>query len=511
MSSLEHEKQLLFDRDLDRAMAALSPRAPAEAWVRAGEALRVRSMPHLAASVTEKALARHARVADLWRTHIQAVAFSPELLQKVWTRLNEGKSPAGASREILLALVEYYLERDKEGVQRLEQVPENQRGALFYEVCGYYAMANQDYRHALKAFQQARRLAPKDLRLTYHVGQAYHAMGDHARALSWLYRLVSRERHFVQAWDTLAKIHLERGDRHLARQAFGMSLSVNPRDWGIYFTFADHYLAEGRHEMARAVLTDLLDLSPREVISAEVYNYLGYLSYLQGKYAEALPAFRKALELNPSLAVAWLNMGNLHFHLKQMDEAQACFREALKADPHLGAAACQLGLTQLDQGILDRARDPLERALALDPSDYWAHLGLSEYHRRTKNPVGALEEARAALRIAPEDPNVHNYLGIALETNRRYFDAETAYRRALELDPLHRWAANNLGYLCEKIMRVDPSYKGAAVEAWKQRLIICRDMGSSVRGAINHLSRLGVPVATIRKWLEKEPPAGRKR
>jgi tetratricopeptide (TPR) repeat protein len=178
-----------------------------------------------------------------------------------------------------------------------------------------------------------------------------------------------------------------------------MALSVNPRDWGLYFTYADYYLGDGRYAMARAELQAVLDLHPQEVIAAEVYNYLGYTHYLEGRYDDALPSFRKALELNPSLSVAWFNMGNLHFHRKDMEQAKNCYKEALRADPHMAQANCQLGLTYLEQGILEKARAPLEKAMTLDPGDFWAHLGLSEYYRRTRDAAAALEEARQAMRM----------------------------------------------------------------------------------------------------------------
>lgn len=500
MSTLQHEQGLLFDRDLGRRLDAATSKAPAAAWLAAATALSLRSLPHLASDLTERGLKLHPREEGLWLLHIQAIAIYPDRLKALRGDL-EGRKSKPRGHQVLLALVEYYLERDKDGLSRLEKVPKEGRNAAFFEVCGHYAMARHEYKQAARAYLQAHKLAPRDLRLMVHLGESFNALGDTPRALQWLYRVVSRERHCVPAWNALCEIYLAKGEKTLARQARGMALAVNPRDWSVYFTFADHYLDAGEYERARAALLEILDLEPREVIAAEVNNYLGYLQYLQGHYADALPYFKRALELNPSLAVAWFNIGNLHFHLKDHDEAQACYREALKRDPHMASAACQMGLSYLEQGILDRARDPLERSLAMDPGEYWAHLGLSEYHRRTKNPVASLEEARAAMRLAPADPNVQNYLGIALETNRRYFDAEKAYRRALELDPQHRWAANNLGYLYEKIMRVDPSYKSAAIEAWKLRLLICRDTGASVRGAINHLKKLGVTAPTLRNWL----------
>lgn len=504
MSTLQREKALIFDRDLHRKLTAAVAGAPAPAWLEAATALSLRSLPHLTAELTERGLALLPREDGLWMEHILAVALAPSKLQEDWTKLSSSTRPP-KDRQVLLALVEYYLERDKEGLQRLDRVPKQARNARFHEVWGHYAMARHDYREAVAAYTAARRLAPRDLRLLYHLGESYDALGDMDRALELLYAAVGRERHFVQAWNALCRIHLKLGQLDRAHQAMGMALAVNPRDWGVYFTFADYYLDLGQYGRARALLMDILDLEPREVIAAEVHNYLGYLLYLKGRFAEALPSFKQALALNPSLAVARLNLGNLHFHLKEMDEAKRCYQEALRVDPHMASASCQLGLLELEQGRLDRARDPLEAALAMDPMEYWAHLGLSEYHRRTKNSLGALGSAQKALRIAPEDPDVHNYLGIALECNKRYYDAEKAYQCALELDPRHRWAANNLGYLREKIMRVAPGYKSAAIDAWKTRLLICRDTGASIRGAINHLQKLGVQPGTLRRWLEQEP------
>jgi hypothetical protein len=47
-----------------------------------------------------------------------------------------------------------------------------------------------------------------------------------------------------------------------------------------------------------------------------------------------------------------------------------------------------------------------------------------------------------------------------------------------------------------------------ATEAWKQRLLICRDEGCSLKMATEHLARLGVNEDTIRRWLEHDPTPG---
>ncbi len=61
-------------------------------------------------------------------------------------------------------------------------------------------------------------------------------------------------------------------------------------------------------------------------------------------------------------------------------------------------------------------------------------------------------------------------------------EATEAYERALSLAPLHRKAANNLGFLLEKRMQAgEVDLHDRATEAWKLRLLICRDEGQSLK------------------------------
>ncbi len=500
MSTLEHERMLIFDRDLHRKLSAVDKKADEKAWAAATTAFNLRSMYNLAAEMAERGLKLHPHCEILWYEYIHAVTLDVGKLTDTYEKLESSKKPP-PGREVLLALIDYYLERDDAGLHRLNQVPEEERGARYFEVMGHYRKAQTFFEDALELYRQAQKLSPREARLLYYIGEVYRGLGWFSHAEKWLNKAVQKEHYCVQAWNSLCRVFMEKGQMDLARQAMGHALGINPRDWGIYFSLADAFLRRGEFDRARAALHDILDMDPRVLIAAEVHNYFGYLRYLEGQFQDAIASFKKALALNPHLAVSWLNLGNLHFHLKNLMEADRCYNECLKIDPKQSSAATQLGLTHLEAGNIDKAKRPLEKALKLDSTEHWAHLGLSEYYRRKRQPTKALEHATEALTIEPDDPSVHNYLGIALEVSRKYFEAEKSYRHALQLDPTHRWAANNLGYLCEKLMRLDSSYEESAIGAWKRRLLICRDSGVSTRGAVNHLKKLGVSEKTIEKWL----------
>ena len=114
---------------------------------------------------------------------------------------------------------------------------------------------------------------------------------------------------------------------------------------------------------------------------------------------------------------------------------------------------------------------------------------------------------KQAMALAPEDPDVWNAHGVALEMQGRALEGTEAYERALALAPDHRKAANNLGFLLEKrIQRGESDLRDRAIEAWKRRLLICHHEGQSIKMAVEHLHRLEVDEETIVHWINLEGP-----
>ena len=95
--------------------------------------------------------------------------------------------------------------------------------------------------------------------------------------------------------------------------------------------------------------------------------------------------------------------------------------------------------------------------------------------------------------------------GVALEVNERLIEATEAYEKALVLAPRTGrrptiWASSWSGAWT----RASLSSASRAVEAWKRRLLLCRDEGQSLKMAAEHLTRLGVGEETLREWLRPE-------
>src|SRR5215216_5080477 len=137
---------------------------------------------------------------------------------------------------------------------------------------------------------------------------------------------------------------------------------------------------------------------PKPNAREEAYraNNIGVALLEQFKYKEAADAFRRALQLEPSLALARINLGIALFNMPDLPAAQ---KELLAAGT-LAQSAPQppyvLGLAAKTQNKPEEAIVAFQKVLRIDPNDVGANINLGQlYAQQRKYP-----EAIAALRLA---------------------------------------------------------------------------------------------------------------
>jgi tetratricopeptide (TPR) repeat protein len=120
-----------------------------------------------------------------------------------------------------------------------------------------------------------------------------------------------------------------------------------------------------------------------------------------GKAAEALAAYRRAVELAPDFADAWCNLGTVHFHRGERSEARACYERALAADPdHLEANFNVANLLD-DEGRREAALHHYKVAVRVDPSFSDARLNLALLYDRMGLRRMGRDQWRHYLQLVP--------------------------------------------------------------------------------------------------------------
>ena len=125
----------------------------------------------------------------------------------------------------------------------------------------------------------------------------------------------------------------------------------------------------GEMESAEHLFRQAIDLEPH--MAAALTN-LGNLVYRQGETAEARRLYERALEHDPSQAEARYNLANLLDDLGETDLAIAELRKVCAAAPEFADAHYNLGLMLAQVGGSAQAKQYLERYLELDGASEWA-------------------------------------------------------------------------------------------------------------------------------------------
>jgi|HubBroStandDraft_1064217.scaffolds.fasta_scaffold18594_2 tetratricopeptide (TPR) repeat protein len=152
------------------------------------------------------------------------------------------------------------------------------------------------------------------------------------------------------------------------------------------------------------------------------------------QFEAALVPLQKFLAEKPDIAWAHFQLAYAYTALKRPDEARAEYERATTLDPKMSEAFLNLGimLTEKDPAA---AVAPLRRAVDLLPAQSRPRFLLGHAQERSGDIPGAVESYEAALHLDPSDVEAEIHLANLYVGLKRYSDAETKFRAALELEP----------------------------------------------------------------------------
>ena len=210
----------------------------------------------------------------------------------------------------------------------------------------------------------------------------------------------------------------------------------------------------------------------------EPYAHLGLLAARQEHYKEAVPLYRKALQLQPgmpglrlNLALALFKAGDLkaaipeltilhrkappnspeamrytillgmsHYGLSQFAQAAPYLKTAADADAQNLPIRLALAHSYLWSKQYSRVLEVYHEILNLDPDSAEADMLAGEALDEMNDTAGAIDMFRKAVKAKPSAPDVHFGLGYLLLTQKQYPEAIKEFQAELVNNPNHAQA-----------------------------------------------------------------------
>ncbi len=174
-----------------------------------------------------------------------------------------------------------------------------------------------------------------------------------------------------------------------------------------------------------------------------------------GQTAAGQIALERLLGSFPDCAAVRYNLAFLHEAKEEMGEAIRHYRRAVELDPPVALYHFSLGLALRSIGNFDRALQELEEAARLAPAWWLSAHWLADAYTLVERYADAVNAVDAGLRLNPLSADLFAQKAEVLLRARQTDAALPAALKAVELEPAHATARTVLGKVYLELGRVD--------------------------------------------------------
>lgn len=189
------------------------------------------------------------------------------------------------------------------------------------------------------------------------------------------------------------------------------------------------------------IATDFLNKFPDDEIAL---NNKGYVLYEMQKYEEAIPLYKKAIELKPDYVRPYINLSNLYQTMNNYDGALSVTEEGLKHSPASYYLLIKKGYLLFSKGIYSEATTYFQTAILLKKQQVEAYLYLVECYYATGDIENTVKTIDEGLMYEPKNHILLNNKGYIYFKQGDYSEAVNYYQASLAARPDYRTASVNL-------------------------------------------------------------------
>ena len=202
----------------------------------------------------------------------------------------------------------------------------------------------------------------------------------------------------------------------------------------------------------------------------EVAITRGELLLAAGKPGEAVTAFQKALEVQPSDYPALLGLARAYDAAGSVPQAESAYHRALNLQPRFWAGYSGLAAFYYGHGQYPKAAEMFRRVTELTPDNANAFSNLGAVYTAMGRFEEALDAYRKSLSLAPTDA-AHSNVGTVEYYLGHYRESAAAFEKAIAMTPGHFLFWANLGDAERWTKGLEPR----SAEAYRRAIALARD------------------------------------
>jgi tetratricopeptide (TPR) repeat protein len=301
---------------------------------------------------------------------------------------------------------------DGEFIARLSTLP------LLYARALKVTLTDADTARIEKAARPTRSVRALELYSRAHIALWRTGQDANETAIDLLSRAIESDASFVAAQFALGTVHQSLGNRWKAAAQFRAATQLDPAQPEPYKALGDMFLVQPRrlYDQALEAYAKAIELRP---YYADAHVGLGDARAAKGDTDGAIKAYQQALVYNAVNPRVHLSLGKIYFGEKGLYyEAVNAYKKAIELDPSSVEARMGLGEVYEDKGLWKEAADEYRKVIELDGKHTGAMYNLAIVYEKT-DPREAITQWEKYIALASQLPSEKDWVDVARQHLRK--------------------------------------------------------------------------------------------
>ena len=274
---------------------------------------------------------------------------------------------------------------------------------------------------------------PNDPELYFQRAKIYYELDGYDEAIQDVQKALSFDSVNINYLHLLADVYLDYYQSFRALKTMEKAAMLHPQHIPTLLKLSEFQLILKQPEQALKTLEKIREIDPQ---NSEMF-YMGGLVFEDlGEVDKAIGSFQSAVEIDPELIEAWINLGKLWAFKKEpiaiqffdnalrvdstnvvalhekayylsntlndLEGALALYKKIIVSHPQYADAYFNAGLLYLDMDSLDRAMQQFDLNIQVDPTFPQAYYYRGFCAEMKGNPESAAKDYESALNLAPD-------------------------------------------------------------------------------------------------------------
>jgi tetratricopeptide (TPR) repeat protein len=322
---------------------------------------------------------------------------------------------------------------------------------MYFELAEGYVFANKP-EEAIKVYDKVESLIGVNDEGSMQKVKVYTQLKKTDKAIRELNKLILFNPKEPKYLAMLGEIYQNSGQKEKAAGAYAELLKIDPENPYVHLALAHSYFeqkqdAKGLEEYKEAFRNPKLDIDTKMKILLDYYDQSATKPALK---EDALSLCQVLIETHPDEAKSYSIYGDFLLRDKKLSEARDAFRKANARDKTKYVIWDRVLILDSDLSDFDSMLSDSKEAIELFPAEPLGYLfnGIAYLQKKNFQPaIDILKEGKDF--VVDNKPLLTQFyasLGDALHELKNFAASDSAYEKALELDPKNITVLNNYAY-----------------------------------------------------------------